>query len=79
MALGHSPRIVTDGMVLYLDAANPKNYNLTEVEYLVVGGGGGYNDYYFNGRVYSGNIHNRALTAAEIQQNFNATRSRFGI
>jgi hypothetical protein len=28
-------------MVLYLDAANPKNYNLTEVEVLVVAGGGG--------------------------------------
>jgi hypothetical protein len=40
MGLGHSPRIVTDGMVLYLDAANTKNYNLTEVEVLVVAGGG---------------------------------------
>ena len=39
----------------------------------------GFADYYFNGRIYSGNIHNRALTAQEIQQNFNATRSRFGI
>jgi hypothetical protein len=28
-------------MVLYLDAANPKNYNLTAVEVLVVAGGGG--------------------------------------
>lgn len=27
-------------MVLCLDAANPKNYNLTEVEYLIVAGGG---------------------------------------
>jgi hypothetical protein len=26
MALFHSPRIVTDGLVLYLDAANPKSY-----------------------------------------------------
>jgi hypothetical protein len=37
-----------------------------------------------NGEVYNGNIaqvsiYNRALTAAEISQNFNATRSRFGI
>jgi hypothetical protein len=38
-----------------------------------------YNNYYFNGRVYSGNIHNRALSAQEIQQNFNATRSRYGV
>ena len=39
----------------------------------------GYGDYYFNGRIYSGNIHNRALTAQEIQQNFNATRSRYSV
>ena len=26
MALSHSPRIVTDGLVLYLDAGNPKSY-----------------------------------------------------
>ena len=41
MGLGHSPRIVTDGMVLCLDAANPRNFNLTGVEVLVVAGGGG--------------------------------------
>jgi hypothetical protein len=41
MSLGHSPRISTDGLVLALDAANPKNYNLTAVEVLVVAGGGG--------------------------------------
>jgi hypothetical protein len=29
--------------------------------------------------IYSVKIYNRALTAAEIQQNFNATRSRYGI
>ena len=29
MGLGHSPRIVTDGLVLVLDAGNPKNYNST--------------------------------------------------
>ena len=27
MALAHSPRIVTDGLVLYLDAANTKSYS----------------------------------------------------
>jgi hypothetical protein len=40
--------------------------------------------YYSVGYVFPGNIaqvsiYNRALTATEIQQNFNATRSRFGI
>jgi len=35
--------------------------------------------YPFNGRIAQTQIYNRALTASEIQQNFNATRSRFGI
>lgn len=34
---------------------------------------------FFKGNVYSYKLYNRALTAAEIQQNFNATRSRYGI
>jgi hypothetical protein len=34
---------------------------------------------YLNGNIAQVSIYNRALTAAEIQQNFNATRSRFGI
>jgi hypothetical protein len=33
----------------------------------------------FNGNISSVKVYNRALTATEIQQNFNATRSRFGI
>jgi Concanavalin A-like lectin/glucanases superfamily len=34
---------------------------------------------YFNGRMPLVQAYNRALTASEIQQNFNATRGRFGI
>jgi hypothetical protein len=34
---------------------------------------------YWNGNIAQASIYNRALTAAEIQQNFNATRSRFSI
>lgn len=34
---------------------------------------------YFNGNIANISIYNRALTAAEIQQNFNALRGRFGI
>jgi hypothetical protein len=37
------------------------------------------NDHYFNGRVSNTQIYNRALTAQEIQQNYNATRGRYGI
>jgi len=34
---------------------------------------------FFNGSIAQVLIYNRALTATEIQQNFNATRGRFGI
>jgi hypothetical protein len=34
---------------------------------------------YFNGNIVQVQIYNKALTAAEIQQNFNALRGRFGI
>lgn len=39
----------------------------------------GYNSYYFAGKVYASQIYNRALSQAEITQNFNALRGRFGI
>jgi hypothetical protein len=35
--------------------------------------------YYLSGRVYQGQIYNRALTAAEILQNYNAGKTRFGL
>jgi len=34
---------------------------------------------YFNGKISKVSLYNRALTPQEIQQNFNATRSRFSI
>ena len=36
-------------------------------------------NYYFEGRVASCGVHLRSLTDSEILQNFNATRSRFGV
>ena len=40
---------------------------------------GVYSSVYRTGNIAQASIYNRALTAAEIQQNFNATRGRFGI
>lgn len=39
----------------------------------------GKNSKFWNGRIANSQIYNRALTAAEIQQNFNALRGRYGI
>jgi len=34
---------------------------------------------YYNGRVSSVKIYNRVLTAAEVLQNYNAQKGRFGL
>jgi hypothetical protein len=34
---------------------------------------------YYRGNISNFKVYNRALTAAEIQQNFNATRSRYSV
>ena len=36
-------------------------------------------DYEFNSSIASVRVYDRALTKAEIQQNFNSTRNRFGV
>lgn len=38
-----------------------------------------YTNYLFNGRCPLFKIYNRALTAQEVQQNYNATKGRFGL
>jgi len=35
--------------------------------------------FYLDGKIYAVRIYNKALTAAEVKQNFNALRGRFGI
>ena len=44
-----------------------------------VGGGGSLTGHYYEGSISLVSIYNRALTPQEIQQNFNATRGRYGI
>jgi uncharacterized delta-60 repeat protein len=40
---------------------------------------GAFSTYWYKGKMSQVSIYNRALTASEIQQNFNALRGRFGI
>ena len=46
---------------------------------LTIGGYRANNSYAFGGYITNFKIYNKALSAAEISQNFNATRGRFGI
>jgi len=57
------------GTAVYKSAA--ANTNLTI--------GGNTNTYMWNGNISNFTIYNRALSAAEVSQNYNATRGRFGI
>ena len=59
--------------------ANPIRYNVQSLRIGRWGGGSGLNARHFNGRVANFWAYNRTLSADEISQNFNNTRSRFGI
>ena len=59
------------------------NYSSTYYYFLGTGTGSGWPNFpaspYNNGNISNALYYNRALTASEIRQNFNATRTRFGI
>lgn len=57
------------------DSYNPTGANN---ENLLIGSAPGFGEY-FSGRISSVKIYNRALTAAEVKQNYNALRGRFGL
>jgi hypothetical protein len=75
---GTIKRIYVNG-VLAATSANltgTVTQNTTGGAFIGIHGSGGYP---FNGRISSTSMYNRALTAPEVLQNFNATRSRFGV
>ena len=55
--------------------------NLSDIPYNVVLGrlGDSVGVYYYRGNIATTQMYNRALTATEITQNYNATRGRFGL
>lgn len=73
-------------MRLYINGVEDGNVALASTTLTDVAGvnigratlGGGSSDY-FNGTIYQVQIYNRALSAAEIKQNYNATKRRFGL
>jgi hypothetical protein len=74
---GANNKIYINGTLRTTGAAISGNILATSTYYLMRSGSA--NVDYGQGMIYSHKLYNRALTAAEIQQNFNATRSRFGI
>jgi hypothetical protein len=63
--------------------ACPVTYNvgfsMDNAQYVIGRSGVGYAPDTFKGNIAQVSIYNRALSASEVSQNFNATRSRFGI
>jgi hypothetical protein len=62
-----------------LQAANGRQ-NVTQLGVGTTPRGIGYRDgYYWNGKIYQVKFYNRALSASEVLQNYNATKGRFGL
>ena len=60
--------------------SNSKAFTLNTTNTTLLIGAGKYTGYnYFSGKVALGRIYNRALSASEILQNYNATKTRFGL
>ena len=73
MAGSTGPDIISDGLVLAVDAANTKSYpgsGATVTDLSRRGNTGTLGPYKF---------YNRALSASEILRNHNAIKSRFGL
>ena len=73
-------RIYVNGVQIASDALNytiPTNTSGCSIG--VYGGFSGSRGYYFNGNIAIVRVYNKALSATEVQQNFNALRGRFGI
>lgn len=72
---GTNASIYTNGVF-----SNSKSFTLNTTNSTLLIGAGKYTGFnYFSGNIALCRIYNRALTASEIQQNYNATKSRFGL
>lgn len=80
IAITGEASVITAGLQLYLDAGNASSYS---------GSGSPIDDIklarddtstrYFNGNIAVAQLYNTALSEAQISQNFEADRRRFGI
>jgi hypothetical protein len=69
---------------LYLNGVNDGTFTNTGIlngisQELAIGRKGGYSSDYFPGSIYTTQIYNRALSASEVLQNYNATKQRFNL
>jgi hypothetical protein len=62
-----------------LSATRGSGFSYTGTGNFIIGRQGELTSEYFSGRIPQMSIYNRALTSAEITQNFNALRGRYGV
>jgi hypothetical protein len=72
---GNTVRIYINGN---LESTNARTGTITAGAKNIGSNSGGTNEY-FNGTIDNVKMYNRALSAAEVAQNFNASRTRYGI
>ena len=70
-------RLYKNSILLSSSSTSAANATLRGFGRLYANGFGSYTN--MNGNIYSTQIYNRALSATEVTQNFNALRGRFGI
>ena len=65
----------------FRNAIQKTQYSISQANYgsLVTIGADTVNNRYFNGNIATVQIYNRALSATEVLQNYNATKTRFGL
>ena len=76
---GSNNKIYVNGTLRITGSAISGNIRNVNPYYIMRDGSNDVNIDHGQGIIYSHRIYNRALTASEIQQNFNALRGRFGI
>jgi hypothetical protein len=64
---------------VFINQNNATNTPSSTTSNTIVGRLGDFNGQYWTGRIATTQIYNRALSAQEVSQNFNALRGRFGI
>ena len=64
---------------IYINQTLATNIPSSTTSNLIVGRLGDFNGQYWTGRIAQTSIYNRALLATEVLQNYNATKTRFGL
>jgi hypothetical protein len=75
---GTNLKLYENGILMQTGSSFTSNVSNSATN-LIIGNGVGDEDFEWNGNIAQVSIYNRALTASEILQNYNATKGRYGL